>query len=71
MNQSVVQNFKMCYRKEIIRQLVENIDNNELFSINIIEAIKMSDKAWKSVTQQTILNCFVKAGFKDAVITFQ
>lgn len=28
----------------------------------------MSDKAWRSVTPQTILNCFIKAGFKDADI---
>ncbi|KAL4143609.1 hypothetical protein QTP88_005921 [Uroleucon formosanum] len=37
-------------RKEIIRWLVDNIDNNESFSISILEAIIMSDKAWRSVT---------------------
>lgn len=26
----------------------------------------MSNKTWKSVTPQTILNCFVKASFKDS-----
>lgn len=65
MNQGVIQNFKMFYRKEIIGRLVDNIDNNESFSINILEAIRMSDMAWRSVTPQTILNCFIKAGFKD------
>ncbi|XP_025406344.1 tigger transposable element-derived protein 6-like, partial [Sipha flava] len=41
MDQGVIQNFKMFYRKEIIR---------------------------RSVTSQTILNCFIKAGFKDGDI---
>lgn len=68
MDQGVIQNFKMFYRKEIIRRLVDNIDNNESLSINILEAITMSDKAWRSVTPQTILNCFIKAGFKDGDI---
>jgi hypothetical protein len=45
MDQGIIQNFKMYYRREIIRRLVDNIDNNEPFSINVLEAIRMSDKA--------------------------
>jgi hypothetical protein len=29
MDQGVIQNFKMYYRREIIRRLVDNIDNNK------------------------------------------
>lgn len=65
MDQGVIQNFKMFYRKKIIRRLV---DNNESFSINILEAIRMYVKAWRSVTPQTILNYFIKVGFKDGDI---
>lgn len=65
MNQGVIQNFKTFYRKEIIKRLVQNIDNNESFTINILEAIRTVDEVWRSVTPQTILNCFVKVGFKE------
>jgi len=34
----------------------------------MLKTIIMSDKAWRSVTLQTILNCFIKAGFKDGDI---
>ena len=40
MDQGIIQNFKMFYRKEIIRRLVDNIENNKSFSLNILEAIK-------------------------------
>ncbi|VVC26158.1 DNA binding HTH domain, Psq-type,Homeobox domain-like,HTH CenpB-type DNA-binding domain,DDE superfamily [Cinara cedri] len=68
MDQGVIQNFKMFCRKQIIIRLADNIDNNESFSLNILEAIRMSDKAWRSVTPQTIMNCFIKASFKDGVV---
>jgi len=58
----------MFYRKEIIRRLVDNIDNNESFSINIFKTIRISDETWRSVSPLTILNCFIKAGFKDGDI---
>jgi hypothetical protein len=39
MDQDDIQNFKMYYRREISRWLVDNIDNNESFSINILECL--------------------------------
>jgi len=29
----------------------------------------MSDRAWRSVTPQTIINCFIKAGFEYGDVT--
>lgn len=62
----------MVYMNSIIGRLIENIDNNKLFSMSILEVVTTSDKALRSVTPQTIINCFVKAGFKNImIITFQ
>lgn len=55
----------MFNRKRLIKRLVEIIVNNESFSIKLLEAIRMSDKVWKCVIKQTILNFFVKVDFKD------
>lgn len=44
MDQGVIQNYKIFYKKEIIRRLVENNNDDESFSISIHEAIWMSDK---------------------------
>lgn len=51
MDQGVEQIFKMFCRIEIIRRLIGNIENNEslIISINILEAMRMSDKARRSV----------------------
>jgi hypothetical protein len=65
MGQGVVLNFKMFCSKEIIIRLV---DNNELFFINILESIRMSDKASSNVTPQKILNCYIKTSFKNGDI---
>lgn len=49
MNQDVIHNFKMFYSKKIIKQLVENMDNNESFFINILKTIRMFDKNLEEV----------------------
>lgn len=56
----------MFYGQKVIKRLVENVNNNEPSSKNILEAIKMFAKVWRSVTPQIISNCLVIAGFKDS-----
>lgn len=41
--------FKLFYKEEIIRHLVKNIENDKSSSMNILEAIIMPDKAWRSL----------------------
>jgi len=63
MNQGIIQNFKTLYRKEIIRKIVYDIDEGRPCSINLLQSMRMCEKAWCNVQSITIINCFKKAGF--------
>ena len=40
------------------------IDKNEELTITLLDALFFLRQAWHSVTQQTITNCYARAGFK-------
>ncbi|KAL4121977.1 hypothetical protein QTP88_014392 [Uroleucon formosanum] len=63
MDQGIIQNFKTLYRKEIIRKIVYDIDEGRPCSINLLQSMRMCEKAWRNVQLNTIINCFKKAGF--------
>lgn len=63
LDQGVIQNFKTFYRKEIVKIVLDRIENELPLNITILAAMTMVDKAWKNVRQQTILNCFRTCGF--------
>ena len=63
MDQGIIQNLKVHYRKQLLQRLILNIDTNDTRVITVKDAIDMLDHAWKQVKQQTIANCFRKAGF--------
>ncbi|XP_042901996.1 tigger transposable element-derived protein 4-like [Parasteatoda tepidariorum] len=66
MDQGVIRSFKVNYRKQLIRKLVDAIDEGStLPKINVLDSIRMTDHAWRNVTQKTIQNGFKKAGFKN------
>jgi hypothetical protein len=66
MEQGIVQNIKLQYRKLLLRRRVAALDREEeppFFDFNVLDALKTLKLAWESVTPTTIVNCFSKAGF--------
>ncbi|GFU34249.1 tigger transposable element-derived protein 4 [Nephila pilipes] len=65
MDQGMIKNFKVHYRKRILRKLITTLENNQSVpNINLRESISEFSKAWKcDVTDRTIHNSFAKAGF--------
>lgn len=64
MDQGIINNFKVYYRKEVVQYVLKSIEENKSPEINILQAMRFARKAWFSVSKTTISNCFKKAGFK-------
>ena len=63
MDQGIINNFKVYYRKRIVQRLIVNIESEDPDKITVKDAIDMVDYAWRQVKKETIANCFRKAGF--------
>ena len=72
MDQGVIKNLKVLYRKEVLSSIITEIDDhsesnetavNIARRISLLAAIHMLGKSWDSVTPTTISNCFKKGGF--------
>jgi hypothetical protein len=71
-DQGIIYNLKCHYRKEMMKQLIHHMDEGGTandFSISLLDAMIKLQSAWKSVTQQSIANCFGKAGFVFGDVT--
>ena len=61
---------KTYYRAQIVRRLISDIDAPDINAthyaknLTLLDAIHILSTAWKNVKQQTIVNCYQKAGFK-------
>lgn len=67
MDQGIIKNLKIHYRKRILTKILNAVENNESPDkvISLRYAIAEISKAWAcDVTPTTITNCFAKAGFK-------
>jgi hypothetical protein len=63
MDQGIIQNLKVHYRKRLLRRRISGIDSGTEFSFNLLDAVFLLQRAWNEVTETTIANCFRKAGF--------
>ena len=63
MEQGIIQNLKVKYRKFLLESRLHSIDFQTTFNISVLDSIFMINRAWSSVTSETISNCFRKAGF--------
>ncbi|GBC21100.2 tigger transposable element-derived protein 6-like [Rhizophagus irregularis DAOM 181602=DAOM 197198] len=66
-DQGIINSFKAQYRKLYLRNWVKAFDNfnehgTELDEIDIKKCIKYIARAWNNVTNDTIKNCWLKAG---------
>ena len=61
---------KTYYRAQIVRRLISDIDAPDINTthyakkLTLLDSIHILSTAWKNVKQQTIVNCYRKAGFK-------
>lgn len=68
LDQGIIKNFKLFYRKLLLKMVISKADLGEKASIiansvNVLDAVKWIAEAWDSVKVETIKNCFKKAGF--------
>ena len=63
MDQGVIWSLKSKYRILSVRRIITALENDEdMPSFSVLDAMKMLVLAWESVTEETIINCFSKAG---------
>uniref|UniRef100_A0A914XFN0 HTH CENPB-type domain-containing protein n=1 Tax=Plectus sambesii TaxID=2011161 RepID=A0A914XFN0_9BILA len=71
LDQGIIRAFKVYYRQQIMRQQLLALEKGlsmQQFAktITVLEALRMVERSWGSVTSNTIQNCFRKAGFSLA-----
>ena len=69
-DQGIIKNFKHCYRRLLVQNLMSGsfFDTNGKIKISVLEAARMCHNAWAQVTGKTIVNCFYKACFKKEAV---
>jgi hypothetical protein len=65
MDQGVIQNLKVHYRRFFLRRRIAAIDAKNNFDFNLLNSINLLKRAWDKVKPDTLKNCFRKAGFHD------
>ena len=65
----IIRNFKVKYQKRLFKVVVSWIDGNSKASeiiqeIDVLNAITKIKAAWEEVSDQTVINCFCKFGFR-------
>jgi hypothetical protein len=63
MDQGIIQACKVKYRHRLLQRMVADIEAGIVTKIDLKEAIRMLSNARNSVSEETIANCFRKAGF--------
>ncbi|GFV23373.1 tigger transposable element-derived protein 6 [Trichonephila clavipes] len=64
LDQGIVHNFKTFYQREVVKSVLDNLENQQHVTIiSILTALIMIDKAWRAVTPLTIHSCFKKSCF--------
>lgn len=71
MDQGVIKNLKLYYRKKLVQKIIITIEENQTVDknfINLRESIAILSKAWThDVSAKTVENCFKKAGFSTSL----
>lgn len=63
MDQGVIHSLKCHYRKILLMKMLDAIDKNKSFSVDLLDAIHFIHLAWQKVSRETIANCFKHGGF--------
>ena len=65
MDAGMIKNLKYFYKLEIVRRRIAAIENDQSFSLNLLQALLIIQKSWEKVSQRTIENCFRHVGFGE------
>ena len=65
----IIRNFKLKYRKKLLKFVIPRISDNVkatdiIQEVGVLKAISLIKSAWGEVLDDTIVNCFKKAGFR-------
>ena len=63
MDAGVIRCLKAHYRKNLAEMRLLAFEGKKEFKVDVLEAMKLLDQAWKSVSDTTIQNCFRKVRF--------
>ncbi len=65
MDARVIKTFNHNYRKKLISKRIHFYDTyvEGKFNVTILDALGFTNKSWDLVNEQTIINCFINAGF--------
>jgi hypothetical protein len=74
MDQGVIQNVKVHYRKLLMQSLLANINSTASASelaktVSVLDAVVWISQAVKKLLPETVTKCFEKAGFSASVVT--
>ena len=62
-----VKNLKHYYRKKLVVDYMNSLDQTKAFVVNLKKAILILHEAWEDVKEETIKNCFKKAAIIPAL----
>ena len=71
----IIQNFKVYYRKLLLRFVLSKIDETDdtasqiVKSVSVLMAIRWVAEAWDSVKKETIVKCFAKSGITGSSLS--
>lgn len=69
MDQGIIRNLKVNYRKRIILNQLDAMDKQTDMNITILDAMNTLKHAWVSVSSETIVNCYKHAKFYPDTLT--
>ncbi|XP_014220278.2 tigger transposable element-derived protein 6-like [Trichogramma pretiosum] len=72
LDQGIIKNFKVNYRRRVLKHLLKSIDDNIQDSkpskITVLDAIQWIISSVKEIKKETVQNCFIKCGFSTEVM---
>ena len=63
MDAGVIRCLKAHYRKSLAKMCLLAFEGKKEFKVDVLEAMKLLNQAWSSVSEKSIQNCFMKVGF--------
>ena len=67
----IIRNFKLKYRKKLLKFVISRINDNAkatdiIQEVDVLKAISWIKSAWGEVSEETIVNCFKRCGFRKS-----
>ena len=59
---TVIRSLKCHFRKLVLMRMIQCIDKKEVYSVNLLDAVRFVYRAWERVTEKTTRNCYRHAG---------